>query len=80
MTLVILVMTVVEVNGRQSISLSVGLSKDKEFIYLGSLNCDFEQMGVIDSILRKVPSAFLDYRRVKWQSYLDKIIEELSKL
>lgn len=80
MQIVASVMSVLEVNGKQAVCISIGLRKDKTYSYLGSLRCDFEQMGLIDSILRKVPPAFLDYKRYKWQAYLEKIMEELSKL
>ncbi len=77
---VFMIMAVIEVNGKQSVTCSLGLGTDDGFKYLGSLNCDFEQIGFIDSILKKVPTAFLDYRREKWQNYLNKILEELASL
>lgn len=80
MKLVFMIMSVVEVNGNQSVQCSLGLADENGFKYLGSLNCNFEQIGFIDSILKKVPAVFLDYRRQKWQDYLNKILEELASL
>ncbi len=76
----IMVMSVVEVNGNQSVSCTMGLGDGKEFKYLGSLNCDFTQFGIVNSFLKKVPTTFLDYRNEKWQNYLNKILEELASL
>jgi len=79
MKLCVMIMSVVEVNGKQSVTCSIGLSQDG-FKYLGSITCDFEQIGFIDSVLKKVPEAFLDYRREKWKNYLAKMLEELASL
>ena len=80
MKLSVFIMAVVEVSGKQSVSISIGYVKDENYKYLGSINCDFAEVGFIDSVLKKVPKEFLDYRREKWQNYLNKILEELASL
>lgn len=77
---VVMVMSVVEVNGSQSVQCSLGLGSENGFVYLGSINCNFEQFGVVNSYLKKVPALFLDYRNKKWTSYIDKIMQELASL
>lgn len=80
MKLVAMVMAVVEVNGRQSVTTSLGIAKNGEFNYMGSFTCDFEQFGFVNSMLKKVPDTFLDYRNKKWNDYINKIMMELASL
>lgn len=80
MSLVVMVMAVVEVNGRQSVTASIGKGENGEFKYFGSITCDFENFGLVNSLLKKVPKEFLDYRNKKWTDYINKIMEELASL
>lgn len=75
-----MVMAVTEVNGKQSVACTLGLGDGQNYQYLGSLNCDFEQFGIVNSFLKKVPPLFLDYRNEKWTKYINKIMEELASL
>lgn len=77
---VVMVMSVVEVNGKQSVQCTIGLGDGKTFSYLGSINCDFEQFGKVNAWLRMIPKAFFDYRNDKWTAYLDNLMEELASL
>ncbi len=78
---VVMVMAVVEVNGKQSVQCTIGLEGDKDgvpsFIYLGSLNCDFKQFGLVNSYIKKIPAIFVDYRSKKWDDYIANILKEL---
>ena len=76
---VVIVMAVIDVEGQQVVSCSVGLGDGKRFIYLGSLRCRFEEFGIVNSYLNKVPSLFLDYRKDKWDNYLADILKQLSE-
>lgn len=80
MKLVAMVMSVVEVNGRQAVNCAVGYEKDGQFKYFGNLNCDFEQFGYLNSLLKQVPSSILSYRNKKWTDYINKIMKELASL
>lgn len=77
---VVMVMSVVEVNGKQSVQCTIGLGDGQNLQYLGSINCDFEQFGLINSLLKKIPSLLIDYRNQKWQDYINKIMLELTSL
>lgn len=77
---VVMVMAVVEVNNHQSVQVQIGLGDGQTFTYLGSLNCDFKQFGILHSILKKVPEVFLDYKAKKWTQYIAKIMQELASL
>lgn len=81
MKLVVMVMAVIEPNNNQHVMCSVGLaSAEKGYKNLGSLNCTFEEFGVLNAILKQIPSVILDYRAKKWNDYIQKIMEELASL
>ena len=81
MKLVVMVMAVIEPNNNQHVMCTVGLATEKNgFESLGSLNCTFEQFGVLNSILKKVPDFLIDYRNKKWNDYINKIMMELASL
>jgi hypothetical protein len=75
-----MVMAVVEVNGVQSVTCTLGMGDGTVFVYLGSLNCNFEQFGLVNSWLKKIPETLLTYKNEKWTKYIQKIMQEIASL
>lgn len=75
----VIVMSVMDIDGKQAVSCTVGLGNGTDFKYLGSLRCTFEEFGVVNSYLKKVPALFLDYRKEKWDKYLADIMAQLAE-
>jgi hypothetical protein len=76
---VIMVMSVMDADGKQAVACSIGLVKGQDYQYLGSLRCDFAQFGIINSLLKKVPTAFIEYKKEKWDAYLADIMKQIME-